>query len=316
MLTNDFKIDVAVVELTSRCDLNCLFCPQNKKKYELHLSAFKNFIKENMKLKDPIPYFELGGIGNPLLHKKIEKIFQLLKSHNVGFNIVTNGLNLNDIVAYFDDSLLQDAHFSIYLDSINEEKNDYMMGKNKAFKKTIESIEYLLERNFKYDILMRINSENCNEIEQMLGIAKFYRCNLLIPMETFPFVQNKGIFLTDEMKSQVIGVIDKLRNAGEPVHKVIHFEQPRANCTYLRKKRLFINSRGKLAFCHFISCLKNTEISSIENKNLLKLIQINNRLRDSFFQKKEKELKTWKLPRKNASPCSYCLHHFGGKEKW
>lgn len=311
-----YAIDVIVIELTNRNDLDSIYFLKRDKVETLNFSLLKKIVKGNEKLGSPIKFFELGVIGNPLLHKNIQKILKLFHESNLRLNIVTNGLNLKEIIPFFDDSLLQNIHFSVYLDSFKEEKNDNLMRTEKSFKKTIESIEYLQARNLRYDILMKICSQNYNEIEKMLEVAKFYRCNLLVPMEAFPFVKDKNLLLTDEMKSEAIATIDKLRSFGEPVHKVIQFEKPEANCTYLRKKRLFVNSMGKLAFCHFLSCLRNTEICEIENKSLEKLIESNNKIRDNFVRKKERKLKVWTLPRKTASPCSYCLYHFGVREKW
>jgi len=309
------NIDVLVVELTNRCDLNCLFCPKKGKGGTLNFESFQYLINENNRLKKPISQFELSGLGNPLLHKNIKEILELLQSHNTGVTIVTNGLNLKEIIAYFDDSILKNVHFCIYLDSIDQERNDNLMGE-KVFNKTIESLEYLLDRDLKYDILMRINSQNYNEIQSMLEICKHYRCNLLLPMETFPFVKDKKMLLSDGMKKKVIETIHTLRNRGEPIFKVIHFEQPEGNCTYIRQKRLFINSQGKLSFCHFLSSLSNTELTHIKNKSLEELIKINNKIRSEFLAKKENELKYWKPKRKTASPCSYCLKHFGVNVKW
>jgi len=135
-------------------------------------------------------------------------------------------------------------------------------------------------------------------------------------MEIFPFCKDKSLLLTDEMKMEVISTIEMLRKAGEPIHKVIQFERPEENCSYLRKERIFINAKGKLTFCHFLSPLENTEICDIRGKTLREIIEINNKVRDEFLKKKKKELKKWKLPRKTASPCSYCLHYFGVDEKW
>jgi len=310
------QIEVVVIELTNKCDLNCVFCPVNEKINEINLALLKKFLKDNNNFENPIKTFELGWNGNPLLHKRIEKILELIQYYQINLNIVTNGYNLKDIIAFFEDELLKNIHFTIFLDSSNEEKNDYLMGTKKAFKRTIESVEYLLARNLRYDFLMRINSKNYDEIESVLEIAKFYHSNLLIPVETFPFMEDKNFLLADDMKSKVIATIDRLRNMGEPIHKVIQFEQPFGNCTYLRNKRLFINSNGKLSFCHFLSILKNTEMPEIKNKSTEELINFNNNLRNTFVSKKNEKLKKWNLPKKTASPCSYCLCHFGVNEKW
>jgi MoaA/NifB/PqqE/SkfB family radical SAM enzyme len=308
--------DVLVLELTNVCDLNCVFCTTNKKIDSIGIELLEHIIKENSKLENPIKTFELGWNGNPFRYKKIRKILELFQYYNLNSNIVTNGLNLKDTLVFFEDELLKNVHFTIFFDSSNEEKNDKMMGAKKAFKKSLESLEYLKDRNLRYDILMRVNSLNYNEIEQILEIAKFYHCNLLVPMETFPFVNDRRLLLTDEMKSEVITKIDKLRSFGEPIHKTIQFEKPEGNCTYLRKKRLFVNSKGELAFCHFLSSLEKTKILEIKKKKLSKVTEINEKVRDEFVRRKKKELMKWKPPRNTASPCSYCLHYFGMDAKW
>lgn len=309
-------IEVIVLGLTYKNDLNNLIFQKIKRQHELDSSLVRKLLKENEKLERPIRNFEFGWEGNPLLHKKIEKILELFKQYSLKLNIVTSGFNLKDIIAFFDDDILANIHFTIFFDSPYEEKNDSLMGQRKTFKKTIESMEYLQNKRLKYDILMRICSQNYNEIESMMEVLKFYRGGLLIPVEVFPFVKDKESLLSDEMKIQAISTIDKLRNSGQPVHKTIQFEKPEGNCTYLRKKRLFINSKEKLAFCHFLACLENTDICDMKNKNLAELIEINNEIMDDFARKKQIKLTTWELPRKYASPCSYCLQCSGGKEKW
>jgi MoaA/NifB/PqqE/SkfB family radical SAM enzyme len=300
------KNKAIVIELTDRNDLK----EKNEKNDYLDISLIENLIyNENIK------NIELGGSGNPLLHPKMKEILELLYQNNIGTTIVTNGLKLREIISKIEDPILKNTHFCLYLDHPDKEKNDGLMVKG-SHKKTIESMEYLQSRGIKYDILMRINSKNYDKIEEMLEIAKHYNCNLLLPMETSPINTKKGLLLTDKMKIQVINTIHRLRDIGEPIFKVIHFETPPNNCSYLRKERLFINSKGQLGFCHFLSDLDNSWIVDIEDKSLEELIKINNFVRNKFLEKKSKEINTWNLTRKMASPCSYCLKCYGVKEKW
>ncbi len=283
--------------------------------HKINFNTIKKIVEENSKLRNSISRFELGGSGNPLLHPKIKRILELLCQNSIGITIVTNGLKLREIISKIEDPVLKNTHFCLYLDHPEEKKNDELMVKG-AYKKTIESMEYLRSRGIKYDILMRINSENYNKVEQMLEISKHYECNLLLPMETFPISTNKKLLLTDKMKIQVIKTIHRLRDIGEPIFKVIHFETTPNNCSYLRKERLFINSKGQLGFCHFLSDLDNSWIVDIEGKSLEELIKINNFVGNKFLEKKRKEINSWDLPRETASPCSYCLKCYGVKEKW
>ncbi|MBD3155831.1 MAG: radical SAM protein [Candidatus Aenigmarchaeota archaeon] len=307
------KIEVIVFELTNKDEMG-----QERSKdttRNLKLKLIKDVIEEINEQKMNIKHVELGGSGNPLLNPKIKQILELLHQNNIGTTIVTNGLKLREIISKIEDSTLKNTHFCLYLDHPDEKRNDKLMIEW-IYKKTIESIEYLASRGIKYDILVKINSRNYDKIEEMLEIAKHYNCNLLLPMEIFPFNENKQLLLTDKMKKEAIQTIHRLREIGEPIFKVIHFETPPNNCSYLRKERLFINSKGQLGFCHFLSDLNNSWIVDMKGKSLKELIEINNLVRNKFLAKKQKEVISWEFPRKTASPCSYCLKCYGVKEKW
>lgn len=307
------KIEVIVFELANKDEV---WKKASKGvTHNLNLELIEGLIEEIDKQKMNIKHVELGGSGNPLIHPKIKEFLNLFSQENIGITIVTNGLGLREIISEIQDHVLENSHFCLYLDHPKEKINDKLMTQG-LYKKTIESMEYLQSRGIKYDILMRVNSKNYDEIEEMLEIAKHYNCNLLLPMETFPFNEEKQLLLTDKMKKEVINTIHRLRNIGEPIFKVIHFETPPNNCSYLRKERLFINSKGQLGFCHFLSDLDNSWIVDIEGKSLEELIKINNFVRNKFLEKKSKEINTWNLPRKMVSPCSYCLKCYGVKEKW
>lgn len=309
----DNKIGVLTLEITNKNDLKSSNI--KKKEHFLSFNLLEKLIVENSSLKSPIKTFQIGGIGNPFLHKEIESILELLFRNKIKVGLTTNGLNLKKNIPNFDEPILRNIHFSLYLDHPEEDENNDIMGKN-AFNKTIESMEYLNAIGLKYDILMRINSKNYNKIEEMLDLSKHYGCNLLLPIEKFPFAGNEKNILNDKEKREVIDTIIRLRSIGEPIFKSIHFENPENKCSYLRKERLFINSKNQLAFCHFLSIINNSFILNLKNKEIEELIKIDNYVRNEFLNKKDKEIKKVELPRKLSSPCSYCLRCMGVKEKW
>lgn len=309
-------IEVLVSELTNKCDLNCIFCPRVKKNDFLEINLLKCFLDENSDFSNPIRIFELGWGGNPLLHKDIKKIIRLFHKHNLRINIVTNGFNLVNTLEKIGNNELDGIHFTILLDSFDEKKNDLLMGKKNAFKRTLNALHYLKSRGLNYDVLMRLTSKNYEDVESMVKLCKINGCDLLIPIEIFPPIKNRKLLLTDKMKLKVMNTIDELRSRGELVHKVIHFENPSSNCTYLRYKRLFINSRSNLGFCHFLTHLFGNEITDCRKYNLAQILQINNNIRKKFVEKKEQQIVDWKYSRKTASPCSYCIEQFGVRCKW
>ncbi len=307
-------IEVLAVELTTKNDIGYPIYP-NVEERELDFEIFKSLIEQNKKLEKPIKIIDLCGLGNPLLYSRLKDVIELLAKEKMPVSVWTNGYNLKDIITYYDDALLQYFSFNIYLMSADEKKNDQLAGKPKAFKRTIEAIEYLMARMLRYSIFMPVIPENHEEIGKMMEVAEFYRCNVMIPIEVFPFIGEKYI-MSDDQKSKVLETINGMVEAKYRITRNIQFEKPPSNCTYLRYKRIFVNSWGMLSFCHFISPLKNTEITDMRKISLEEAIEINNKTRNIFLADKFKEISDWNKPRDTSSPCSYCIYKFGVKAEW
>jgi MoaA/NifB/PqqE/SkfB family radical SAM enzyme len=307
-------INTITVELTNRCDLNCKFCVPQKKS-DLKFSTFKHIVKESQKIDPPVMHFEFGYSGSPFLYKRFTDILELLKKNGIGANVVTNGFNLKWNLGFLGDKLLKDISFSVYLESGDEDKCDLLAGVKKYYRKTIEAFEYMNDRGIPYSIFMRVTSLNYDEIEKMLEILKFYNGQRLFPIEIFPYT-NENLILTDEMKKKVLEAITNLQGYGEPINRVIQFSEVAGNCSYQRMERLFINSKGKVGFCHFLIPLKKTEMFDVKKMKLSRILSINNKTRLKYLKKKEKELRNWKKPRETVSPCSYCLHYFNEEKNW
>ena len=124
-------------------------------------------------------------------------------------------------------------------------------------------------------------------------------------MEVLPLGQNKSLLLDPDQKGEAANIIDVFVNSRQPVNKTIHFELNSSGlCTYLRKLRLFVNSHGKIGFCHFLSSLKTNEILDLGDKSLAESIEFNNRLRDEFVQNTRKDKEEC------SSPCVHCLRRY------
>jgi MoaA/NifB/PqqE/SkfB family radical SAM enzyme len=308
-------VNTITVELTNKCDLDCKFCIPDRKESSLKFSTFKHIIKENQKTDPQIKFIEFGYRGNPFLHKKFENILKLMQKKKLGAGIVTNGFNLKWNLGMIDDELLRNVSFSIYLESGDETKCDMLTGVKKYYRKTIEAMEYMNDRKIPYNIFMRVTSLNYQEIEYLLEILKFYNGQALFPIEIFPYT-DESLCLNDEMKNEVVNKIVSLMGYGEPIHQNIQFSEVSGNCSYQRMERMFVNSQGKVGFCHFLAPLTLSEMFSVKNLKLSKMIEANNKARYKYLDKKGKELRIWKIPRQTVSPCSYCLHYFKTDKNW
>ena len=306
-------INTITIELTNRCDLNCKFCVPQKKS-DLKFSTFKHIVKESQKIDPAVKHFEFGYSGNPFMYKRFTDVLGLLKKNGIGANVVTNGFNLKWNLGFIDDKLLKNISFSVYLESGDEAKCDMFSGVKKYYRKTIEAMEYMNARGIPWSIFMRVTSLNYQEIEGMLEILKFYNGGNLFPIEVFPYT-DESLVLTDEMKKEVINKIVSLMNYGERIKQVIQFSEVAGNCSYQRMDRLFINSQGKVGFCHFLTPIAS-EMFDVKRLKLSNLIVKNNKVRVEYLKEKGKELNSWERPRETVSPCSYCLHHFGENKNW
>ena len=81
------------IEITNICNLNCAFCPKNKreKKY-MSVNDFKHIINE---IKDETKHIYLHVMGEPLLHPEFDDILESINNTNIEVNLTTNGIFLD-----------------------------------------------------------------------------------------------------------------------------------------------------------------------------------------------------------------------------
>lgn len=253
-------------------------------KKEMSFELIKRIVEENKRLKCPVSNFELGsGIADPMSHSRIQDIVNLIGSPN----ILTFAKDLPKEAL-----TMKQARFSLFTDD----------------DEPYEAYGLLSSNGIAFDILALIDRNNCSNIDSMRKAAK--DAENFIPVERFPFDSEP---MDDDMKKAVLKYIDDHK-----IFKNIQYSASRPNntCAYLRKQRLFIDSEGKLSFCHFLSPMENTCIVEVKDMPLIEMIHRNNRVMQGFMNNKKKLFSSWKQPRETASPCSYCLHAFRLDKKW
>lgn len=85
----------ASIEITTRCNLNCLMCPRqaiNRPLKDMKFSLFKKIIDE---MKDYAELVYLHGLGEPLLCSQFFKFLEYAKSQNLKVGISTNATLLS-----------------------------------------------------------------------------------------------------------------------------------------------------------------------------------------------------------------------------
>ena len=78
------------IEITNICNLNCKFCPETSRKKESMI--IENFEEAIRKIQNYTKLVALHVKGEPLLHKNLEELLQILEKYNLKANITTNGI--------------------------------------------------------------------------------------------------------------------------------------------------------------------------------------------------------------------------------
>ena len=108
------------IEITNKCNLNCTFCSEVKRKKEkITLENFEEIIK---KINNYTDYIYLHVKGEPLLHPEIDKILDIAEKYNLKVNLTKNGTLFPNVVDKIKDKkALHKINFSLH--SENNYKN-------------------------------------------------------------------------------------------------------------------------------------------------------------------------------------------------
>jgi len=101
-LTNNYSKNTTVppslqLEPTNYCNLKCISCPRDtmsRKKGYMEFGLFQKIIDDAADIGVRRVHFYLHG--EPLLHPEIIKMIAYMKSKRIGFNLVTNGMLMDE----------------------------------------------------------------------------------------------------------------------------------------------------------------------------------------------------------------------------
>lgn len=160
--------------VTYRCNATCGFCDiwERPSPYITLENAERNF--EDLK-KLGVKVIDFTG-GEPLLHRQIDELLALAKSHGFITTLTTNGL-LYPKWANRIAGLVDMLHFS--LDYGSAEKHDKARGVA-CFDKVMESIEVALSLGERPDLLFTAFEENLDEISAVYEICQSNKLVLIL----------------------------------------------------------------------------------------------------------------------------------------
>jgi len=164
--------------ITFRCNLNCSYCNYIQERFEL---KYKEVNTQQAKLilhqcRKKVPSVAFTG-GEPLIRDDIVEIIQFAKELRFKpISLFTNGLLLQQ-----KEAVLENIDFiQISLDSVIEQKNHGNRDREKLIEIIQKYSKLQYKKNFKININCVINSENIEEIPELLNFAKQLNVKLTV----------------------------------------------------------------------------------------------------------------------------------------
>ncbi len=177
------------LEITQRCNLNCLHCGSDcgsaPRSEELTLKDWLglfHYVKQNF---DVEKLMAVVTGGEPLCRPDFAKVAAGLRDEGLKWGMVTNGYLLDDSAI----RLLKEDRLSsmtISLDGL-EDNHDWLRGRRGSFKRAVAGIGRAVEAGFPlFDVVTCVNPRNLPELDQVMAFlmdkgVSYWRLFLIFP---------------------------------------------------------------------------------------------------------------------------------------
>ena len=177
-ITFDMELRSIQLDLTSRCNLGCDFCPYHgiegiiKEVTELPLEVYAKMVSDLATFPFK-PTVKLAGSGEPTLYRDFDRLVLLMAEHGIPVRLITNGTTL-DKKAEFLATTLSQLVVSIHGDEITHDKTVMMEG---AYQRAYTGIEKVRSLNESLPIIHHsvITPQNYTYLESMADRAASYQ---------------------------------------------------------------------------------------------------------------------------------------------
>jgi len=161
--------DMAVFEITSRCNLKCIHC------YSSSGDAQPNELTTDEGIKICREMAEIGSQevciigGEPFLRKDWDILGKEVKDLKMNLSFISNGFIINDkLISKLIE--LEPCEISLSLDGASEKIHDYIRGAKGSFNRVLKSISLLTKNNLPVSIITAVNKLNYQELPAMVNL--------------------------------------------------------------------------------------------------------------------------------------------------
>lgn len=162
---------VLYLNVTNRCNLNCVYCYNRKDRisfkdsYEMSITEYSKILKESAELG--VKRVVLTG-GEPTLYSGFLEVARIAKEQGINTELLTNGVMINNsnaekIAKTFD-------AITISLDSHKKEEHEAQRGKG-TYEKVIDAIKILKSETPRLNIATVVTTKNINSMIEFHAFA-------------------------------------------------------------------------------------------------------------------------------------------------
>lgn len=210
--TKEHKLSYVFLELSKKCNLNCLHCGSDCKSVnnepELTLESWLKIIDYIFQKYSNIPALILTG-GEPLIYSNLQQILERISSYNFRWGIVTNGMNMSEQKM---EMLLKNTIYSITLSLDGTEKSHNKLRNSEiSFQNTLNALKIIEKSDIKFkDVVTCVYPDNLNELDKIAEILienKIFNWRLFRIFPSGRAYKNSEIQLSFEQTQQIVNWI-------------------------------------------------------------------------------------------------------------
>lgn len=304
-INKDPQLENIIIEVTRKCNLNCIMCPISEKKLlgqeleNLTFEEYKNIIDH---LPSTIKNVTPNGIGEASLNKDFLEMLKYtkLKGYNLNFN--TNGI-------FFDNEFLNYSDEVIFsLDSLIKEDLEKIrthVNYDKLLEKIFSALKYKIENKLEVrisitSVLSYINYKDIKKLYEFCSKNKVDNLYINVTANMFSYKTDKFInqesFIEKNKEIDWEFIANSYTKENYTFNLKIYYPKANMGICSFGFSSLFIDNNMNVSLC----CIRPRD-TIIGN---LKIQNWNDILNSEYLNKYKQSQETLE----NFSPCTDCLY--------
>ncbi len=236
-------LEIASIEVTRRCDMDCRHCAFPHSGMELSASQISAML-EQIKSLGPYSYIITGG--DPLKRDDLERMIHVIKREGA-INIFTPG----HLLTFQKAKRLKNAGATgvfVGMDSPYEDRNDEIKGRKGAFRDALRGIENAKKAGLFVGISSVIMPDSSKkEIKDLINLGMYLGVHEIDLFE--PISVSKGLYGSPSLKKELFRVQKKARKKWPVIISGPYMDSPDFMGCTAGFNRIHIDYKGNLMPC-------------------------------------------------------------------